>query len=71
VTRIGGLGTTLAGKVVRSLPIFVTLVMEATNYSETSIFTRVTWRNIPDDNILHSHRSENLKPYKVQKYTVK
>jgi hypothetical protein len=24
---------------------------------------RTTWRNIPEDAILHSHRRENLKPY--------
>jgi hypothetical protein len=26
---------------------------------------RATWRNIPEDSILHSHRRENLKSYKV------
>jgi hypothetical protein len=25
--------------------------------------TRVTWRNFPDDGILHSHRRENLKSF--------
>jgi hypothetical protein len=24
---------------------------------------RATWRNIPEDDILHSHRRENLKSY--------
>jgi hypothetical protein len=31
--------------------------------SETSIRTRATRRNMPEDPILHSHRRENLKSY--------
>jgi hypothetical protein len=34
-------------------------------YSEFCISTRATRRNIPEDTILHSHRHENLKSYKV------
>jgi hypothetical protein len=28
-------------------------------------FQRNTWRYIPDDKILHNHRSENLKSYNL------
>jgi hypothetical protein len=30
---------------------------------ETSVLTRTTRRNIPEDGILHSHSRENLKSY--------
>jgi hypothetical protein len=36
---------------------------EAPRSSETSVLTRATRRNNPDDIILHSHRRENLKSY--------
>jgi hypothetical protein len=50
----------VTANVVPSSPIHVTLVMEATRSSETSVLTRATRRNMPKDDIIISKESFNI-----------
>jgi hypothetical protein len=48
---------------VSSSPILIALMMEAICSSETLDLTIATLHNIPEDDILRSHRRENFKFY--------
>jgi hypothetical protein len=63
VTRIGKLVKLEVISNLTNSPILVALIMKAIRSSETSVLKTVTRCNIPEGEILHSHRHENKKSY--------
>jgi hypothetical protein len=53
-------------EIFTDLEIGVKIQLVRYQRNSSSVLTRATRRNIPEDASLHSHRRENLKSYKVR-----
>jgi hypothetical protein len=63
ITLCGLLRLLFTANVVPRSPILVTLMKEATCFSEMSVITTATRHHVPEVGILHSQRHEILKSY--------